>query len=149
MTDATSDHEPTLVERWLKEQEEWQRTLRTYVDSMARNDEFLVNLGNAMRGSLLAGKAYPTAGAASTSQSPSQTDERLDRVLFALNTLQGQLADLFMSIEDIRKAVGAASGPAAAAAGSAAHAGGAPASRATRKRPGATRSAPRTRKARA
>jgi hypothetical protein len=112
--DAKSDHEPTLVERWLQEQQEWQRTLRTYVDSMAKNDEFLVNLGNAMRGSLLAGKAYPTAGTATPSQSPSQTDERLDRVLFALNTLQGQLQDLFMSIEDIRKAVEAATSPASA-----------------------------------
>jgi peptidoglycan hydrolase CwlO-like protein len=66
---------------------------------MARNDEFLVNLGNAMRGSLLAGKAYPTA----TPAAPTQTDERLDKVLHALNTLQGQLQDLSMSIEEIRK----------------------------------------------
>ena len=105
MTDAKSDHEPTLVERWLREQQEWQRTLRTYADSMAKNDEFLVNLGNAMRGSLLAGKPYPTAGAGSPSAG--ETDERLDRVLFALNTLQGQLQDLVMSMEEIRKAVGA------------------------------------------
>ena len=103
MTDAKSDHEPTLVERWLREQQEWQRTLRTYADSMARNDEFLVNLGNAMRGSLLAGKPYPTPGAGSPP--PGETDERLDRVLFALNTLQGQLQDVVMSIEEIRKAV--------------------------------------------
>ena len=56
MTDAKGEQDPTLVERWLQEQQEWQRTLLTYVDSMARNEEFLVNLGNAMRGSLLAGK---------------------------------------------------------------------------------------------
>ena len=103
MTDAKGDHDPTLVERWLQEQQEWQRTLLTYVDSMVESDEFLVNLGNAMRGSLLAGKPYPTA----TATTPSQTDERLDKVLFALNTLQGQLQDLFMSIEEIRKAAGA------------------------------------------
>jgi hypothetical protein len=145
--EAKSDREPTLVERWLQEQQEWQRTLLTYVDSMVKSDEFLVNLGNAMRGSLLAGKAYPAAGAAAASQPPSQTDERLDRVLFALNTLQGQLQDLFMSIEDIRKAVGAVGAapspaPAPSASASASKAAG---TRAT----AARRAAPRTRKARA
>ena len=102
MADAKVDHDPTIVERWLQEQQEWQRTLLAYVDSMVKNDDFLVNLGNAMRGSLLAGKAYPS----STPTTPSQTDERLDKVLFALNTLQGQLHDLFLSIEEIRKAAG-------------------------------------------
>ena len=105
MADPNGDTEPTLVERWLQEQQEWQRTLLTYVDSMVKNDEFLVNLGNAMRGSLLAGKPYPTAQA---STPPTPTDERLDQVLFALNALQGQLHDLFMSIEEIRRAVGPA-----------------------------------------
>ena len=105
MTDAKGEQDPTLVERWLQEQQEWQRTLLTYVDSMARNEEFLVNLGNAMRGSLLAGKPYPSTASAT----PAQADERRDKVLYALNTLQGQLQDLFMSIEEIRKAVGAAS----------------------------------------
>jgi hypothetical protein len=109
VTDAKSDHESTLVERWLQEQQEWQRTLLSYVDSMVKSDEFLVNLGNAMRGSLLAGKPYPAAGATAPApgDTPSQADERLDRILFALNTLQGQLQDLFMSIEEIRRAVGA------------------------------------------
>ena len=101
MTDAKADHEPTLVERWLQEQKEWQRTLLAYVDSMTGDDEFLVNLGNAMRGSLLAGKAYPTAGVAS----PPDADERLDKVLFALNTLQGQVQDLVMSVEELRRIV--------------------------------------------
>lgn len=101
MTDAKGANDPTLVERWLQEQQEWQRTLLAYVDSMVKNDDFLVNLGNAMRGSLLAGKPYPTAAAGS----PSQTDERLDKVLFALNMLQGQLQDLFASVEELRKTV--------------------------------------------
>jgi hypothetical protein len=103
VAEAKGEHEPTLVERWLQEQQEWQRTLLAYFDAMVKKDDFLVNLGNAMRGSLLAGKAYPTAEPPSTT--PNQADERLDRVLFALNTLQGQLQDLFMSIEEIRKAV--------------------------------------------
>jgi hypothetical protein len=106
VTDAKG--EPTHVEKWLREQQEWQRTFLAYIDSMVKNDEFLVNLGNAMRGSLLAGKAYPTAADATP---PSETDERLDKVLFALNVLQGQLQDLFMSIEEIRKAVTTSASP--------------------------------------
>ena len=42
-------------------QQQWQRTVLAYLDSMTKNDDFLVNLGNAMRGSLLAGKPYPTS----------------------------------------------------------------------------------------
>ena len=38
-----------------------------YLDSMVKNDDFLVHLGNAMRGSLLAGKPYPTAAPAAAS----------------------------------------------------------------------------------
>ena len=110
MTDAKGDHESTLVERWLQEQQQWQRTLLAYFDSMVKNDEFLVNLGNAMRGSLLAGKAYPAASPASAPP-PGEADERLDKVLFALNTLQGQLQDLSMSIEEIRRTVGVAAPP--------------------------------------
>ena len=114
MTEAKGDPVPTLVERWLQEQQEWQRTLLAYFDSMVKNDEFLVNLGNAMRGSLLTGKAYPAAAAATTAATPpSEVDERLDKVLFALNTLQGQLQDVSMSIEEIRKTVGVAAPPAA------------------------------------
>ena len=59
MAEARDDNEPTLVERWLQDQQQWQRTLLAYLDSMVKNDDFLVHLGNAMRGSLLAGKPYP------------------------------------------------------------------------------------------
>ena len=51
---------PRIVERWLEDQQQWQRTVLAYLDSMTKNDDFLVHLGNAMRGSLLAGKPYPT-----------------------------------------------------------------------------------------
>ena len=106
MTDAKANPEPTLVERWLQEQHEWQRTVLTYVDSMVKSDEFLVNLGNAMRGSLLAGKAYPAAAPSGGPTAPSgEADDRLDKILFALNTLQGQLSDLSLSIEEIRRTV--------------------------------------------
>ena len=59
MTNVAKD--PSLVERWIEDQREWQKTAMSYLDSMVKNDEFLVHLGNAMRGSLLAGKPYPAA----------------------------------------------------------------------------------------
>jgi hypothetical protein len=57
-----------------------------------------------MRGSLLAGKPYPTAAAAAASP-PAQdapADDRLDRVLFALHEMQGQLNDLRLTLDEMR-----------------------------------------------
>ena len=102
MTEAKKDTEPTLVERWLQDQQQWQRTLLGYFDAMVKNEDFLVHLGNAMRGSLLAGKPYPTAAAP---DAPAPADERLDQVLFALNKVQGQLQDLSMTLDEIRTAL--------------------------------------------
>jgi hypothetical protein len=99
--EAKPDSESTLVEQWLQDQQQWQRTLLAYLDSMVKNDDFLVHLGNAMRGSLLAGKPYPTASAATAPAATAPADDRLDQVLFALNKLQGQLNDLVMSLEQI------------------------------------------------
>ena len=98
------DTDPTLVERWLQDQQQWQRTLFTYLDSMMKNDEFLVHMGNAMRGSLLAGKPYPTAApppAAATTEDAATVD-RLDKVLFALHQLQGQMQDVLMTLDEMR-----------------------------------------------
>ena len=94
--------EPPLVERWLAEQQQWQRTLLTYMDSMVKSDEFLTHLGNAMRGSLLAGKAYPTPPAAGAAAPENVTDDKLDQVLFALRQLEGQIHDLRLSIDELR-----------------------------------------------
>ena len=102
-----SKDERPLVERWLEDQQEWQKTMLSYMDSMANNEEFLVHLGNAMRGSLLAGKPYPgtaapAAGAgkeAETDVPPEPADERLDRILFTLHEIQGQLNDLHLTVE--------------------------------------------------
>ena len=104
MAEDKANNEPTLVERWLQEQQQWQRTLLGYLDSMVKNEEFLVHLGNAMRGSLLAGKPYPTTPPGTA---PEQTpaDDRIDQVLFALHQLQGQIQDLGMTLEEIRDAV--------------------------------------------
>jgi hypothetical protein len=73
--DAKAAKDPSLVERWIEDQREWQKTAMAYLDSMVKNDDFLVHLGNAMRGSLLAGKPYPTAPARPPAQeAPPTTD---------------------------------------------------------------------------
>jgi hypothetical protein len=99
--DKTNDDAP-LIERWLTEQQQWQRTFQTYLDSMVKNDEFLVHLGNAMRGSLLAGKAYPTAPAQSATTAETPADDKLDQILFALRELQGQVQDLRLTLDELR-----------------------------------------------
>ena len=99
----TAAKDSTLVERWLEDQREWQRTAMAYLDSMVKNEDFLVHLGNAMRGSLLAGKPYPAAppaGQPAVQEAP--VDNRLDQVLFALHQIQGQLTDLRMALDDVR-----------------------------------------------
>lgn len=103
MTNVAKD--PSLVERWIEDQREWQKTAMSYLDSMVKNDEFLVHLGNAMRGSLLAGKPYPTAtppAAAASAAQEAPADDRLDRVLFALHEMQGQLNDLRLTLDELR-----------------------------------------------
>ena len=103
--DAKAAKDSSLVERWIEDQREWQKTAMAYMDSMVKNDDFLVHLGNAMRGSLLAGKPYPTAPAAGAAAPPAQdapADDRLDRVLFALHQMQGQLTDLRLTLEELR-----------------------------------------------
>jgi hypothetical protein len=100
-----SQAEPTLVERWLQDQQQWQKTLFTYLDSMMKNDEFLMHMGNAMRGSLLAGKPYPTAPPpppAAASADEAAMADRLDKVLFALHQLQGQMQDVLMTLDEMR-----------------------------------------------
>jgi hypothetical protein len=99
--DGKAANDPSLVERWIEDQREWQKTAMAYLDSMVKNDEFLVHLGNAMRGSLLAGKPYPAAPAAQPAQD-APADDRLDRVLFALHEMQGQLNDLRLTLDELR-----------------------------------------------
>jgi hypothetical protein len=109
VAEPNPENEPTIVERWLEDQQQWQRTVLAYLDAMTKNDDFLVHLGNAMRGSLLAGKPYPSApppAAAAAAPAPdaeAPADDRLDKVLFALHQLQGQVADLQMTLDEIRQ----------------------------------------------
>jgi hypothetical protein len=102
--DGKAGKDSSLVERWIEDQREWQKTAMAYLDSMVKNDDFLVHLGNAMRGSLLAGKPYPTATAAPAPVPAPEApaDDRLDRVLFALHEMQGQLSDLRLTLEELR-----------------------------------------------
>jgi hypothetical protein len=102
MSEEKAPTEPTLVEKWIKDQQEWQRTWMEYFDSMVNNDEFLTHLGNAMRGSLLAGKPYP-GSEPEEAEAPAQTpvDDRLDEILHALHRLQGEVADLRMNVGDL------------------------------------------------
>lgn len=102
MADDKSDNDSPLIERWLTEQQQWQRTFTTYLDSMVKNDEFLVHLGNAMRGSLLAGKAYPTPQAPAAAAPDAPADDKLDQILFALRQLEGQVQDLRMTLDELR-----------------------------------------------
>jgi hypothetical protein len=105
MTDEKAESEPTLVDKWIKEQQEWQKTATAYFDSLVKNDDFLVNLGNAMRGSLLAGKPYPGSqpqepGTATAAESPIP-DDRIDQILHALHRIQGEIADLRMTVAEL------------------------------------------------
>jgi len=104
LADENKSNAPPLVERWLAEQQQWQRTLLTYLDSMVKNDEFVVHLGNAMRGSLLAGKAYPTAPAPDAAAPENPTDDKLDQILFALRKLEGEVHDLKLTLDELKAA---------------------------------------------
>lgn len=105
MAEAKAENDPTLVDRWLQDQQQWQKTVLAYLDSMVKNDDFLVHLGNAMRGSLLAGKPYPTAPPPGTPPTDAAGRDKFDEVLFAVHQLEGQVQDLRMTLDEIRGAL--------------------------------------------
>jgi hypothetical protein len=102
VADDKPNNDSPLIERWLAEQQQWQKTFTTYLDSLVKNEDFLVHLGNAMRGSLLAGKAYPTAPPPGSSAPETAGDDKLDQILFALRQLEGQVQDLRMTLDELR-----------------------------------------------
>jgi hypothetical protein len=102
VADDKTNNDPPLIERWLAEQQQWQKTLLTYMDSMVKNDDFLTHLGNAMRGSLLAGKPYPTQPPAAASAPETPGDDKLDQILFALRQLEGQVQDLRLTLDELK-----------------------------------------------
>jgi hypothetical protein len=73
-----------------------------YFDSMVKNDEFLVHLGNAMRGSLLAGKPYPGTESPEQESAAEALHNRFDEILHTLQKLQGDMADLKMDIDELK-----------------------------------------------
>jgi hypothetical protein len=99
--DKTTNDLP-LIERWLAEQQQWQRTFMTYMDSMVKNEDFLVHLGNAMRGSLLAGKPYPTQPPPAATAPETPSEDKLDQILFALRQLEGQVHDLRLTLDELK-----------------------------------------------
>jgi hypothetical protein len=102
VADEKTNYDPSLIERWLAEQQQWQRTFLTYMDSMVKNDDFLVHLGNALRGSLLAGKPYPTQPPPAASAPETPGDDKLDQILFALRRLEGQVHDLRLTLDELK-----------------------------------------------
>ncbi len=55
-----------------------------------------------MRGSLLAGKAYPTAPPPAAAAPENPADDKLDQILFALRQLEGQVQDLRLTLDELR-----------------------------------------------
>jgi hypothetical protein len=102
VADDKPNTDAPLIERWLAEQQQWQRTFLTFMDSMVKNDEFLVHLGNAMRGSLLAGKPYPTQPPAAATAPETPGEDKLDQILFALRQLEGQVNDLRLTVDELK-----------------------------------------------
>ncbi len=100
--DNKTNNDLPLIERWLAEQQQWQRTFMTYMDSMVKNEDFLVHLGNAMRGSLLAGKAYPTQPPPTATAPETPSEDKLDQILFALRQLEGQVHDLRLTLDELK-----------------------------------------------
>lgn len=90
-----TDDEKSLAERWLEEQKAWQQTMRAYADAMVTDEQFLMHLGNAMRGSLLAGAPYPQHSLfAGATEPTAATGEALAEILFMLKRIDGRLRDL-------------------------------------------------------
>ena len=95
MADTNPENEPTIVERWLEDQQQWQRTVLAYLDSMTKNDDFLVTSATPC-----GARCWPASPTRPRRLRPRlarrrcrrrcrrrQPDERLDKVLFALHQL--------------------------------------------------------------
>lgn len=96
------EDEKSLAERWFEEQQAWQKTMRDYADAMVKDEQFLMHMGNAMRGSLLAGVPYPDQASAGYEAEPAS--DALAEILFTLKRIEGRLRDLEASVEAIGEA---------------------------------------------
>ena len=66
----------------------------SYADASAQDEQFLTHIGNAMRGSLLAGKPYPGSTTDPKKDRAGNATMSNDEVVFALRRLEGQVSDL-------------------------------------------------------
>ena len=109
MTAPTEHPDPSPAQRWEAEQQNWQQLLLSYADASAQDEQFLTHIGNAMRGSLLAGKPYPGS---TNDPKKDRVDATMsnDEVVFALRRLEGQVSDLIRTV-DVLISRGAASPP--------------------------------------
>ncbi len=98
MTAPNEHPDPTSSQRWAAEQQNWQQLLLSYADASAQDEQFLTHIGNAMRGSLLAGKPYPGT---TNDSNKDQRDATMsnDEVVFALRRLEGQVSDLIRTFD--------------------------------------------------
>jgi len=90
---------PTLTQQWETEQQNWQQLLLSYTDAAAADEQFLTHIGNAMRGSLLAGKPYPGSSFEPNKPDPVNATMSNDEVVFALRRLEGQVAALTAALD--------------------------------------------------
>ena len=98
MTTPTEHPDPPPAQQWAAEQQNWQQLLLSYADASAQDEQFLTHIGNAMRGSLLAGKPYPGT---TNDSDKDQRDAAMsnDEVVFALRRLEGQVSDLIRTVD--------------------------------------------------
>jgi hypothetical protein len=101
--DTGSTTDLPFAQQWEREQQNWQRLLLAYADSTARDENFLIHLGNAMRGSLLAGKPYP--GTVPEDRPPVNASMTNDEVVFALRRLDGQVNELVAAVDALARIV--------------------------------------------
>jgi len=99
--DSDESVSDAVYDRWQSEQRAWQRLVIEYIDRATTSEDFLTNLGNAMRGSLLTNKPYP--GTSTGSESATRPSERrdLDELVFALRRVEGQVLELTMVVEKL------------------------------------------------
>lgn len=94
-----------VAERWFEEQQAWQQTMRDYADSMVKDEQFLMHLGNAMRGSLLAGAPYPTPQAPGApvpgAESLSTSADTLAEILFSVKLIDGRLRNIEAALDGL------------------------------------------------
>jgi len=106
---------PTLFDRLLEEQAKWLETIVGYADALATDQDFLTNLSNAFRGSLMAGRAMPSVLDATVNRAGGAPATRQEEILQELHMLRGAVADVALEIAEFRAEVRSKRGPEKAA----------------------------------